>query len=160
MLQNVSSKDIQAARRMAQRNRAVLACARCKTAKTRCSDYRPCKRCLNSKRNCFEVVKSEIFEEARNGEQHPLPVIPLGLHHVFGFTSATGSTPRYSQAADSLQSSIASPMPLLDQRFFHSYLALQAVTSHFHPEMILLCHGRTHMESLGMEVPSRPATAI
>jgi hypothetical protein len=33
---------------MALRNRAAQACTNCKATKTRCSDSRPCKRCLNS----------------------------------------------------------------------------------------------------------------
>ena len=48
MLCSVSSKDIQKARQSAKRSRASLACASCKIAKTKCSDYRPCKRCSRS----------------------------------------------------------------------------------------------------------------
>jgi hypothetical protein len=43
-----SSKDIQKARQSAKRTRAAIACARCKVGKLKCSDYRPCKRCLDS----------------------------------------------------------------------------------------------------------------
>ncbi len=51
----VSSKDIQKARQMAKRNRSALACAQCKTAKSKCSDYRPCKHCVVMKVPCQEV---------------------------------------------------------------------------------------------------------
>ena len=39
----VSSKDIQVARRSAKRTRALSACMRCKRAKIKCSDFRPCR---------------------------------------------------------------------------------------------------------------------
>ena len=54
----VSSMDIQRARKAAMRNRSYLACARCKSGKNRCSDYRPCKRCSKSKSPCTDVSKS------------------------------------------------------------------------------------------------------
>jgi hypothetical protein len=44
----VSSKDIQKARRTAKRNRTSVACKRCKKAKIKCSDYRPCRQCTNT----------------------------------------------------------------------------------------------------------------
>ncbi len=52
----VSSKDIQKARQIAKRNRASVACSRCKAAKIRCSDYRPCKQCTasNAAQSCLE----------------------------------------------------------------------------------------------------------
>ena len=45
---SVSTKDLQIARRNAKRTRASKACVRCKSSKTQCSDYRPCKRCKNT----------------------------------------------------------------------------------------------------------------
>ena len=45
---SVSAKDLQIARRNAKRTRASKACVRCKSSKTQCSDYRPCKRCKNT----------------------------------------------------------------------------------------------------------------
>ena len=44
------------ARRMAKRTRAEIACQPCKIKKARCSDVRPCNRCLNSKlpENCLK----------------------------------------------------------------------------------------------------------
>ena len=44
----VSSKDIQVARRSAKRTRALSACMRCKRAKIKCSDFRPCKSCTDA----------------------------------------------------------------------------------------------------------------
>ena len=51
---DVSFKALQKARRMAKRSRAAIACARCKDAKMRCSDSRPCKRCIKSRTSCVE----------------------------------------------------------------------------------------------------------
>ena len=51
----VSSEDIQKARQTAKRSRTSVACSRCKTGKMKCSDYRPCKQCTNSKIACVEV---------------------------------------------------------------------------------------------------------
>jgi hypothetical protein len=50
----VFSKEIQKARQMAKRNRSAVACARCKKAKSKCSDSRPCKHCVNLKVPCDE----------------------------------------------------------------------------------------------------------
>ena len=46
----VSTNDLQTARRNAKRKRAFAACVSCKSAKTQCSDYRPCKRCTDSRK--------------------------------------------------------------------------------------------------------------
>ena len=53
MQNTVCSKDIQLARRNAKRNRAATACARCKSAKVKCSDYRPCKNCAETEYSDF-----------------------------------------------------------------------------------------------------------
>ena len=42
---DVSSKDIQKARRSAMKTRAAAACLRCKSAKSKCNVTRPCDRC-------------------------------------------------------------------------------------------------------------------
>ncbi len=44
-LQGVSTKELVRVRRLAQRQRAAVACARCRLSKTRCTEYRPCKKC-------------------------------------------------------------------------------------------------------------------
>ena len=51
----VSSKEIHKARMAAKRSRAAVACARCKEGKTKCSGYRPCKRCTDMKNKCLEA---------------------------------------------------------------------------------------------------------
>jgi hypothetical protein len=56
----VSSRDLQKARRIAKRRRASVACNRCKAAKTKCSDYRPCKQCSMSKAAQSCVQRSPI----------------------------------------------------------------------------------------------------
>jgi hypothetical protein len=53
----VTSKDIQKARQNAKRNRTSVACSRCKLAKSKCSDYRPCKACTTSKSDCLESAR-------------------------------------------------------------------------------------------------------
>ena len=55
----VSSKQIQKARQMAKRSRTAVACVRCKAAKSKCSDYRPCKQCVNSNSCCTEASESK-----------------------------------------------------------------------------------------------------
>jgi hypothetical protein len=57
MQQSVSSKVLLKARRMAKRNRTSVACARCKMAKSKCAEYRPCKRCVRSREECKPAVK-------------------------------------------------------------------------------------------------------
>ena len=53
------SKQIQKARQMAKRSRTAVACVRCKAAKSKCSDFRPCKQCLNSNSRFTEVSESK-----------------------------------------------------------------------------------------------------
>ena len=43
---SVSSKQLMKARRSAKRKRSAAACPSCKSLKAKCSDYRPCGRCL------------------------------------------------------------------------------------------------------------------
>ena len=45
---DVSSEDLQRARRSAKRKRCGMACFGCKLAKVRCCDYRPCSRCVKA----------------------------------------------------------------------------------------------------------------
>ena len=56
---DVSSKAIQKARQMAKRTMAAIACPRCKVRKQKCSDFRPCKHCVDSKTSCHES-RSEV----------------------------------------------------------------------------------------------------
>ena len=68
----VSSKQIQKARQMAKRSRTAVACVRCKAAKSKCSDYRPCKQCVNSNSRCTEASESKSVSNTsilpQNGE--------------------------------------------------------------------------------------------
>jgi hypothetical protein len=56
----VSSKDLQKARQMAKRNRTSVACTRCKKAKSKCTDYRPCKKCVESRLECDETNRDPV----------------------------------------------------------------------------------------------------
>ncbi len=53
-LQGVSTKDLIRVRRLATRRRAAAACMRCKSAKIKCADNRPCKKCAESNLDCSE----------------------------------------------------------------------------------------------------------
>ena len=69
MSSSVSSRDLQKARQIAKRNRTSVACNRCKAAKTKCSEYRPCKKCSvsNAAQSCVQgsqgkpVIQVESF---------------------------------------------------------------------------------------------------
>ena len=56
-MKSVSTKDLLDARRNAKRIRALKACARCKSSKSKCSDYRPCKNCTEKELSCNESKK-------------------------------------------------------------------------------------------------------
>ena len=61
----VSYDDLQKARRNAKRSRAFAACVSCKSAKTQCSDYRPCKRCAGFRKRGDCVDQNETnFKKA------------------------------------------------------------------------------------------------
>jgi hypothetical protein len=49
-----STEDLERARRSAARLRAKSACYACKRAKARCDDFRPCKRCVDTRVACLE----------------------------------------------------------------------------------------------------------
>jgi hypothetical protein len=49
-----------------------VACSRCKIATTKCSDYRPCKKCCNSKKPC--TVDGDIVQSRNIQATAPLPV--------------------------------------------------------------------------------------
>ena len=67
----VSSKDIQKARRLAKRTRAAVACVRCKWAKVKCNDYRPCKQCTDSVNLCVDgsVQGTADVEQVEAGDR-------------------------------------------------------------------------------------------
>ena len=53
-----SSKEIEKVRRIAKRTRVAIACARCKSSKVKCSDFRPCKHCADTFTNCQDANES------------------------------------------------------------------------------------------------------
>jgi hypothetical protein len=75
MPERVSSKEIQAARRNAKRNRSAVACFRCRVGKTKCSDYRPCKGCVNSK-NRESCVPQDLESYGKLKTIHSEQTIP------------------------------------------------------------------------------------
>ncbi len=49
---------------MAQRQRAAVACANCRLSKTKCTEYRPCKKCANLNVTCVDdVVNGPDFQD-------------------------------------------------------------------------------------------------
>lgn len=63
----VSSKELKRVRRVAsgKRNRAILSCAKCKKMKVKCSDARPCNRCLSLAEieSCIKYSKVTLQHE-------------------------------------------------------------------------------------------------
>jgi hypothetical protein len=51
-MQGVSTKELIRVRRLAKRQRAAVACANCRLSKTKCTDYRPCKKCARLNVKC------------------------------------------------------------------------------------------------------------
>lgn len=72
----VFSTDIQRARRLARRSRSAVACARCKTAKRKCSDFRPCKHCFSLKASCIDPAIEERVSSAKKNIQDIKTVYP------------------------------------------------------------------------------------
>ena len=80
---DMSFKAIQKARQMAKRSRAAVACARCKAAKMRCSDFRPCKKCTISNAPCQATgaqAKSSIPDIVGLSARTILPQLEAGSH--------------------------------------------------------------------------------
>jgi hypothetical protein len=75
MFLGISSKDIQKARQNAKRKRTSVACAPCKAAKTKCSEYRPCQKCLKSDAQVGCVDNS--VRSAKSGPSH----LSSSIHH-------------------------------------------------------------------------------
>ncbi len=53
-MQGASTKELVRVRRLAQRQRAAVACARCRLSKKKCNEYRPCKKCTSLNVKCVE----------------------------------------------------------------------------------------------------------
>ncbi len=93
----VSSQDLQRVRKNAKRTRASVACARCKAAKTKCSGYRPCKRCSDSnvacffKPGCFESTSQKSKTQSWSEPTFIAPHQSWGKNTPSGFSVTQGS---------------------------------------------------------------------
>jgi hypothetical protein len=87
-----SSKEIQKARRSAKRTRTSVACARCKNAKIKCSEYRPCKQCKLSMdgKSCSDVRDREhqnlVEKSGREGANQIYPSFHTNVPHLMDHT--------------------------------------------------------------------------
>ena len=64
-----TSKDLLQARQSAKRSRVSIACSPCKSAKTKCSTYRPCSRCLNATVGCNNDLVTRIARSSSQTHQ-------------------------------------------------------------------------------------------
>ena len=99
---SVFSKQIQKARQMAKRSRTAVACVRCKAAKSKCSDYRPCKQCLNSNSRCTEASESKSASNTsilpQSGEQDKIEKVPLYVKANHNVPSCGDTAASYGEA--------------------------------------------------------------
>ena len=129
MMAGVSTKDLQKARQIAKRKRTSVACTRCKSSKTRCSEFRPCSKCKRSGAadSCSDdgSVVRDIAEISASDPSSP-SVVPSrdGGVYVKQETSAScpytiteqlGSTHYSSQSAQSQSTCISSANISVDQ---------------------------------------------
>ena len=103
----VPSKALQKARQNAKRNRASFACARCKTLKAKCSDYRPCKKCMDTK-NSDSCSKSKGFA-ATYGDLDLSPV-PFQKGSIKSSSWMLGTTSDEEQRASLRPAHIQTPV--------------------------------------------------
>ena len=77
----VTSEDIQKARRSAKRSRVGVACARCKSLKIKCSNYRPCKHCLDASKpmSCEGTDPDAESKVSQVRTKKTCPVVKLDL---------------------------------------------------------------------------------
>jgi hypothetical protein len=108
------------ARRNAERKRTSVACARCKVGKTKCSDYRPCKKCkqINAGGACvneeFSVSipnSSEIFSNLASTDKYELcqENSNLGLQTRFSPDRSGNSNDFYSRERSMFRIELAAP---------------------------------------------------
>jgi hypothetical protein len=102
----VSAKDIQKARRMALRKRAASACESCKSAKSKCNDYRPCSRCVRNDNNETCVPSSQSESEIRHGAA---PVVTGALVNSQDISAATYQDSSFRYDGQHLDDSSAVP---------------------------------------------------
>ena len=74
-MHSVSTKDLLQARRNAKRMRALKACARCRSGKIKCSDYRPCKNCTETENGlfCVKLKNGQLTMENKFRDQKSIP---------------------------------------------------------------------------------------
>ena len=77
---------------MAKRKRTSVACPRCKSTKQKCSDYRPCKQCVNAKFECVASQKIQNPTEKNGSVSSGLPHLLYGMHRFepFPYKSSPG----------------------------------------------------------------------
>jgi hypothetical protein len=112
----VSSKDLQKARQMAKRNRTSVACARCKKAKSKCTDYRPCKKCVESRLECDESSRDPMESHRDSPHYRPYPsrrlLDPRQSTSILHNTTSTASIHSFHGAMFKVESGVQfSPFP-------------------------------------------------
>ena len=104
---------------MAKRSRTAVACARCKAAKIKCSDYRPCKLCVNSNCRCEEASNPKSASNTsilpQSGEPDKIEKAPSyvkGNHNVPSYFASYGEANPYTSSCvrESSQNSIVGPL--------------------------------------------------
>jgi hypothetical protein len=154
----VSSKDIQKARRMALRKRAASACEACKTAKSKCNDFRPCSRCIrNDDESCATHVSSEKRGAQATGSLGPLHVISgssdsgfsvgafLPLEEVREHTNPFNPIKRQR-----ISNLVAPPSFMVDHRFIHPLSGLPLTRTSM-PPLVDMGLGTTILATSGMQ---------
>jgi hypothetical protein len=129
MASGISTKDLQKARRNAERKRTSVACARCKAGKTKCSDYRPCKKCkfLNMAGECVDeksltsrtadIMPSSVSSDAKAPEScvQNAPFVMQARFNA-GYFTRPGPAPGYSHPY-SVGNSTSRPVPAVRSAF-------------------------------------------
>jgi hypothetical protein len=129
---SVSSKAIQKARQMAKRNRTSVACMGCKSAKARCSEYRPCKKCSRSGEECVDLHSPSLDRQACRSEQvcHQRPNLDMKLPGLFtSGLSFWNSSIAAIQPSTATNQDIASPSYTLHTSTQASSLLQDAIES-------------------------------
>jgi hypothetical protein len=125
----VSSKEIQKARKNAQRIRTAVACSRCKAGKIKCTDYRPCKNCARHGRECSnmpmpsEVGLTETIDKPECGPNMQ-PTVTLNCHGNF-----TAKSPTVGTLSQSMQVNCACSYFLPDPEFRRYFSQVPCLSS-------------------------------
>jgi hypothetical protein len=125
-VQGVASERIQKVRKSATQRRTSVACAQCKMSKTKCSEFRPCKQCINTGAGprCVErgfripkkIHEYRVFtQNAQHEIQHNVVANEMIPGQAFAYTfenqrqfvheqTCVDSVPRHNVAVESKQS--------------------------------------------------------